>query len=259
MLLNDFILERYIVRNESYIMRNLYFYITAIAFISFLQPYTFCQSIKIDHIIAVTKNLDKAIDEYSNLGFTIKPGRLHTNGLLNAHIKFPNNTSFELMTIKGDPKDKMAQDYQSLINNGEGGVYLAFTGLSTDSLAHLFDELAIEYTIQKEKAWNYISFPATTSFGHLFFIEYKLTFEDSVQFFRHDNQSIAVKEVKIDGSKEVIALFKALGLWQNNQFEFETTTGNILVFPLTNSSKRPRIRGISFSRKNGKEAIQLNF
>ena len=88
----------------------------------------FCQNIRIDHVINAVDDLDSAIIAFEANGFTVKPGRLHQNGLYNAHIKFKDNTSFELMSVKGDPSDEMAKEYKDLLEDGVGGAYLALSG-----------------------------------------------------------------------------------------------------------------------------------
>ena len=75
------------------------------------------QNLRIDHLITVESNLDSAIQVYQKMGFTIKNGRLHDNGMINAHIKFGNNSSFEIMSISGNPKDDMAKKYSALIKS----------------------------------------------------------------------------------------------------------------------------------------------
>jgi hypothetical protein len=44
----------------------------------------------IDHIPLVVKYLDDAAEAYRRLGFAIKPGRPHADGIRNAHAKFPD-------------------------------------------------------------------------------------------------------------------------------------------------------------------------
>lgn len=43
--------------------------------------------IGIDHIPVAVRNLDQAVESFRSLGFAIKPGRSHSNGIRNGHIK----------------------------------------------------------------------------------------------------------------------------------------------------------------------------
>ena len=50
------------------------------------------EQLRIDHAIIAVLDLEDAVATYREMGFTIKPGRLHKNGLLNSHIKFSDKT-----------------------------------------------------------------------------------------------------------------------------------------------------------------------
>jgi len=55
----------------------------------------------LDHIPIAVRDLDRAKADFEALGFVLKPGRLHTNGLRNAHAKFADGTELELITASG--------------------------------------------------------------------------------------------------------------------------------------------------------------
>ena len=79
------------------------------------------------------------------MGFTLKNGHLHENGLVNAHIKFSNKTYYELISIQGKPKDSLANFYEQLINHGNGkGAFLALTGFPTNSIASILKNLDVK-------------------------------------------------------------------------------------------------------------------
>ena len=46
--------------------------------------------IGIDHIPVVVTDLERAQADYRAMGFAIKPGRFHADGIRNAHVKFPD-------------------------------------------------------------------------------------------------------------------------------------------------------------------------
>jgi hypothetical protein len=144
--------------------------------------YANCQEIYIDHIIEVVNDLDKTIDEYSNKGFTIKAGKLHHNGLKNAHIKFANQSSLEIMTVVGKTKDSISMQYSKLLKEGDGLVYIGLSGISFDKLSSLLANKGYKYKYIKGKLWDYITFSETSELAPFFFIEYHFNFIEKTIF-----------------------------------------------------------------------------
>lgn len=229
----------------------------------FLPP-SHGQNIRIDHVISVVRDLDKATAEHIAMGFTLKPGRLHQNGLLNAHIKFRNGTSYELMSVQGNAKDKMARTYLQLMQEKEGGVYIALTGMATKEMDSLLSKAGIEHKVILGKAWNYITFPPTSGLAHFFFIENHLKMKDEEKYLEHKNGAIAMDRVGVEGNDEVLKFLTTLGLnitadtgAVEKMRTFSTSTGDIVVVPIERRGKRPRIKRLSF-RKPGKRG-ELQF
>ena len=54
---------------------------------------------RLDHVVMVVAELDSAEARLAPLGFRIKPGRLHPDNLLNAHVKFADGTELELRRV----------------------------------------------------------------------------------------------------------------------------------------------------------------
>jgi hypothetical protein len=224
--------------------------------------------VRIDHAIAVVANLDSAVTQLKATGFTIKPGRLHDNGLLNAHIKFPNGTEFELMSIQGTPKDDMARDYLDLLHEHEGGAYLALSGISIETLNERTTSMGIEHKVEKGAAWSYITFPHHAYLSPFFFIEMHIGANDTPALLTHHNGSIQMATVWVEGDDRVTNFLKAMGLISSGTIvdaklgrgeKFSTSTGAIVVAPPKDASKRQRIIAMSFCGKDGKETVRLVF
>jgi len=77
----------------------------------------------LDHIPIVVRDLDRAAADFSALGFVLKPGRPHANGLRNVHAKFPDGTELELITPRA-PVDELSRRYVEWLRQGEGPVSL---------------------------------------------------------------------------------------------------------------------------------------
>ena len=76
----------------------------------------------LDHIPLGVADLEGAAANFGKLGFLIKPGRPHGNGLHNQHIKFPNGEGIELMTVR-DPTDSLAREYDAWLKGGDGPAF----------------------------------------------------------------------------------------------------------------------------------------
>ena len=79
----------------------------------------------LDHIPIAVGNLERAAERYRALGFTLKPGRPHGNGIRNEHAKFSDGTELELITAP-DARDDLTATYRRHLGNGDGPAFLAF-------------------------------------------------------------------------------------------------------------------------------------
>ena len=87
----------------------------------------------INHTPIVVRDLEKAQADFRAMGFTIKPGRLHPDGILNAHVKFGDGSELELITA---PKgvDSLTSEYRNKLETGDGPVYYGFDAPDPASL-----------------------------------------------------------------------------------------------------------------------------
>jgi len=92
-------------------------------------PTQFClppsAGLSIDHVVVAVSGLPAAEADFRSLGFVLKPGRRHENGLRNAHIKFPDGSGLELMTVEGRATDRVASEYAGFLAGGEGAAFVA--------------------------------------------------------------------------------------------------------------------------------------
>ena len=78
----------------------------------------------IDHVPVAVANLERAGERYRELGFTLKPGRPHANGIRNLHAKFSDGTEIELITAPA-AADALTRVYRQHLRNGDGPAFLA--------------------------------------------------------------------------------------------------------------------------------------
>src|SRR5262245_54048788 len=71
----------------------------------------------LDHVPVAVADLQKAGERYRSLGFTLKPGRPHTNGIANLHAKFSDHTEIELITAP-QAVDELTTTYREHLKGG---------------------------------------------------------------------------------------------------------------------------------------------
>ncbi len=160
----------------------------------------------IDHIPTAVKDLDAASARYRELGFVLKAGRLHDNGLLNNHAKFPDGTEIELITA-GEPRDALARTYLKLIAAGDGPAFLAL---------HSSDFALLERRLtQADVGFRKRGFltPTDPRLDYLFFVGSNRSPTDRPEHFAHANATSALIGAWIAdaGNPALRALLAALG------------------------------------------------
>lgn len=83
-------------------------------------------SLHLDHVVIAVADLDTAIQDYRDLGFTVVPGGVHANRAThNALIPFANGTYLELLAATGERPIPGRLDFSRLLEQGEGPVGFA--------------------------------------------------------------------------------------------------------------------------------------
>jgi hypothetical protein len=165
----------------------------------------------LDHAIIVVNNLDAASDRFRDLGFRIKPGRLHANGLLNRHIKFRDGTEVELMTVRGTPRDDMARDYSRLMRAGDGGVYVALRVPELSAATRHASALGSGVRASSSGPWSFVSFPDTSPLAAVFFTTGGGGAIDPDSIIAHRPAVTRLEEAWIEGGATLIELLRRLG------------------------------------------------
>jgi len=89
-------------------------------------------SLSLDHVVIAVHDLDSAIHDYRDLGFTVVRGGTHANRAThNALVVFLDGTYLELLAKTGETPAPSAVDFSGLLERGEGLVGFA---LRTDDI-----------------------------------------------------------------------------------------------------------------------------
>jgi len=95
--------------------------------------------LKLDHTVILVNNLDQAVQDYTQLGFTVSPGGEHAGGISrNALIHFQDGTFLELLVMKPGARTQLLKRmYQS-------GLLKAYQKSAKYGMAHRFYGRALD-------------------------------------------------------------------------------------------------------------------
>jgi catechol 2,3-dioxygenase-like lactoylglutathione lyase family enzyme len=164
----------------------------------------------IDHIPFVVRDLEQAAATYRRLGFVIKPGRFHADGIRNNHVKFPDGAGIELITAPA-ATDELTRHYTQMISQGEGPAYVSFHSSSEKALIDAAESIDEPYSLEG----NLMTF-RNEALQWLFLGEgSNRSSTDRPENFAHPNGADATLAVWIACSdqdrEQALRLFRALG------------------------------------------------
>ena len=82
------------------------------------------RSLSLDHVVLAVNDLEAMAARYRQLGFALKPGRRHANGIRNQHVKFGDGTELELLAAP-EARDPLTARYRRHLADGDGPAFLA--------------------------------------------------------------------------------------------------------------------------------------
>jgi catechol 2,3-dioxygenase-like lactoylglutathione lyase family enzyme len=163
--------------------------------------------IGLDHIPVAVRDLEAASATYRALGFVLKPGRPHANGIRNAHVKLPDGAGIELLTVPS-AVDPLSAKYADMIRAGEGPAFLSFHARDTGALHGALR--AGGYPFSDAGGLTDLRSP---ELGFLFWIQDNRSPTDRPEHFAHPNGATALGAVWIatDAGEALARLLVALG------------------------------------------------
>jgi len=149
----------------------------------------------LDHVPIAVHSLDAATQTYGErLGFRIKPGRPHANGIRNAFAKFPDGSYLELITAR-EATDDLSRGYTEFLERQEGGRFLALRADSLPAVAARFEAHGHASTLNRYgPAFSILSL-ADFALKHVFLIEYPEPVRDSARLLQHPNTALGLETV----------------------------------------------------------------
>lgn len=160
----------------------------------------------LDHIPVAVSDLDGSQADFKALGFAVKPGRPHANGLRNAHVKFADGTEIELITAPA-ATDALASNYHSWLKSGDGP---AFLGFYAPELGSLIEHLSQRRVVLERKG-DLATVTSPTTLQRLFFARRQRSPTDRPEHFAHANTAVRLAGVWLAGAVEEQRLLSLLG------------------------------------------------
>ncbi len=161
----------------------------------------------LDHVPVVVADLERAQADFRRLGFSLKPGRAHANGIRNAHIKFPDGTEIELITATA-ATDPLAAEYRRLMAQGDGPAFLGLYAPDGDATAKQLQALGAA----PEREDGMIGFAPSSPLHVVFFGQRQKSPTDRPEHFDHANGALRLEGVWLNGAKAPRNLLSRLGV-----------------------------------------------
>lgn len=168
---------------------------------------------RLDHVPIAVADLAAARTTFERLGFRVKPGRLHDNGLENVHIKLRDGAALELVTAHR-AGDALAREYLDFLERGDGPAFLALAGGPVDALVGRLRAAEAEPAITRGRAFDWLTLEGPGAVGFLFFIDYRRAPVDLPEHLDHPNGAVGLGSVWLagDGGDAAARLLAELGL-----------------------------------------------
>jgi Glyoxalase-like domain len=140
----------------------------------------------LDHVPVVVRDLDQAKVDFEALGFVLKPGQPHANGLRNLHAKFPDGTEIELISATS-ASDRLSSDYLEWQRVSDGPVSFGL------------------YVPDQNAAFR------PGAFEGVFYDHRQKSPTDRPEHFAHPNGATSLTGVWLAGRRDEMAMRMALG------------------------------------------------
>jgi hypothetical protein len=174
-------------------------------------PSRFCllpsAGLSIDHVVVAVSHLPVAEADFRSLGFRLKPGRRHENGLRNAHIKFQDGSALELMTVEGRATDPVAGAYEAFLAGGDGAAFVAIEA-DLEKVGAAAEALGLDWDTSSAGAYSWVTLSDSTP---VFFIEWSRRPLDPDSPTAHVAGVSGISSVRLTGTDEFGRLLSGLG------------------------------------------------
>ena len=147
----------------------------------------------LDHIIIGSNDLSNSELFFNKaLGFSVKKGDPHKNGINNLFIEFTDSSEIEILSVD-TPTDQLAKTYKTQLDNNKFGLQFAIRVNSIDQLTNNFISISSKYsTLINQNNYSSLSKNNTSEDFPFFFIQYENNPTGNV---KHDNKTSGISSV----------------------------------------------------------------
>ena len=205
----------------------------------------------LSHVNIAVADLDGASADYARLGFALKEGRPHPDGIRNRHVKFRDGTEIELITAPA-ATDTLTTHYRQRIGAGDGPAFLA---IDVEPQAAGVERVA-QAGLPASASGGFVDFPFEGPLGYVFFAGMNQSPTDRPEHFAHGNGANRLAGVTLaaESLDPERALFRAFGLQESPCGDDQETRMECVVL---HDGAVVRLRGGAASRLRRISALEV--
>ena len=225
------------------------------------ELYNIVKKAYLDHIIIGTKDIQNSIVFFEDkLGFEIKKGKDHNNGLKNYFIEFNDKSEIEIMSIQ-KPNDNLAFEYESLINKDQYAFQFAIRTNQLSQLKNHLSNLSENFTeFYETESYSILSKKRIDPKFPFFFIQHHK--ENHIQS-NHTNNSSGISSIWLETKniKSTVRKYIEFGFTVLDTLTVGDYTGKTVLLKNENfeliiiDSNQDKICGITIKIKNISEFL----
>lgn len=148
----------------------------------------------LSHVPIAVTDLHRAGADFRKLGFTLKPGKFHADGIRNDHVKFSDGTEIELITAARGV-DSVTASYRAYLERGDGPAFVALYAPEMSSVAKRLEQSSLQY----KSSDGLVSLADDGPVREFFFADLNFSPTDIPGYFQHANGANGLLAVWIAG------------------------------------------------------------
>jgi hypothetical protein len=166
-------------------------------------------AVGLNHVPVVVSDLEAATRDFGSLGFAMKEGRPHEDGIRNRHMKFTDGTEIELITAPA-ATDDLTRYYRALLAGGDGAAFLSLYPNPVEVAAARLRAAGLPARL----SGVIVDFPYAHPLGYIFLAPLNQSPTDRPEHFAHRNSASRLTSVTLESAsfEQERRLFDALGL-----------------------------------------------